>query len=121
LIENRLEFSIKKRKLDRAHTIRWPHEVYEPVVIAGSDGSRILSGYELQSRHSRIHRKACPGRCRMVSCYSKNVHTNASAPSELECLDVLPFPHNQEQIIDNRRILCDFCFFGGPDKTVPLV
>lgn len=110
-------------RLDRSHPfVRWTHEVYVPIVIVESDGSRILSGYEVKTRHSKIHRTGCPGRCKMVTRFSKWVSTDASTPQALEYLDRLPFYlTTQEEIIANRRYLCDYCFFGGPDKSRLLV
>ena len=33
--------------------------------------------------------------------------------------DDLPFP--LEDLIANRAQVCDYCFFGGPTRTVPLI
>jgi hypothetical protein len=34
-------------------------------------------------------------------------------------MDALPFP--LAKLAENRSKVCDYCFFGGPTKTVPLV
>jgi hypothetical protein len=34
-------------------------------------------------------------------------------------MDALPFP--LARLAENRSKVCDYCFFGGPTKTVPLV
>jgi hypothetical protein len=34
-------------------------------------------------------------------------------------LDELPFPI--EEINAHRDELCEYCFFGGPDKFIPLI
>ena len=41
-----------------------------------------------------------------------------AAPA-LEYLDALPFPRSE--LVLRRAELCDYCFFGGPTSTVPLV
>jgi hypothetical protein len=39
--------------------------------------------------------------------------------SQPEYLDELPFP--RDEIMLKREQLCDYCFFGGPTGTVPLI
>jgi len=89
-----------------------------------TDGSHTYLGYDSITRHSDLHRTDCPGRCIMVSCFSSNV-LPAPVPGRhlpvLEYLDALPFPRTREQIIAHRHQLCDYCFFGGPDKTEPQI
>jgi hypothetical protein len=106
--------------LDRSHPfVRWRHVVNTPVVRVERDGSHTELGFSLADRCSSIHRTDVPGRCRMASRYSSKVsRTNDRTPS-LEYLDALPFPH--DQIVARRGALCDYCFFGGPDKSAPLV
>lgn len=60
---------------------------------------------------SAIHRTAIPGRCRMLM--------RAARKAKFLYLDELPFPI--EEINARRDELCDYCFFGGPDKTDPLI
>jgi hypothetical protein len=109
-------------RLDRSHPfVRWDHTCYAPVVVIEADGSHTQHGFDLKHRHSRIHRTAVPGRCRMVSRYShtvSRVETNPLLP-HLEYLDELPFP--VEELASKRRVVCDYCFFGGPTKTDPLI
>ena len=40
-------------------------------------------------------------------------------PSAIEYMDALPFP--LAKLAENRSKVCDYCFFGGPTKTVPLI
>jgi hypothetical protein len=35
----------------------------------------------------------------------------------LEYMDALPFP--LEELVARRAAVCDYCFFGGPDKNSP--
>jgi hypothetical protein len=109
-------------RLDRTHPfVRWDHTCYAPIVMVEADGSHTEHGFDLKHRHSKIHRTAVPGRCRMVSRYSYTVspvETNPLFP-QLEYLDELPFP--VEELVSKRRFVCDYCFFGGPTKTDPLI
>jgi hypothetical protein len=111
-------------RLDRTHPyVRWTHSVYTPRVRVEADGSHTQDGYDLKERHSAIHRTAVPGRCRMAARFSAKVAPTPEAAQPyapvLEYLDALPFPVGQ--LVANRSQVCDYCFFGGPDKTVPLV
>jgi hypothetical protein len=40
-------------------------------------------------------------------------------PSAIQYLDALPFP--VENLVASRKQVCDYCFFGGPTRTVPLI
>ena len=40
-------------------------------------------------------------------------------PSVIEYLDDLPFP--RENLVQRRSQVCDYCFFGGPSKSAPLI
>lgn len=62
-------------------------------------------------KESAIHRTAVPGRCSMV--------LRAAYKAKFLYLDELPFP--VAELNDHRDELCEYCFFGGPDKTVPLI
>ncbi len=71
-------------------------------------------------KESVLHRTATPGRCLMVE--------RAPQRTKFQYVDVLPFPvadlHLHRGGTDAARrseIVCDYCFFGGPDKTVPLI
>ncbi len=109
--------------LDRTHPyVRWQHQVFPPNVRIEADGSHTDLGFHSVYRISAIHRTAVPGRCRMVSRYSINAPLSGTDPkplSHIDYFDDLPFPI--EDIVARRAILCDYCFFGGPDKNVPLI
>jgi hypothetical protein len=108
--------------LDRSHPyVRWRHQVYTPVVRVEPDGSHTQLGYELKNRASDIHRTAFPGRCRMASRYSAKVSRtdDGSLRPHLEYMDSLPFP--RDELVSHRAVVCDYCFFGGPDKTAPII
>ena len=117
-------------RLDRSKPyVRWTHYVLEPVVRVEQDGSQTSLGYELQYRKSDIHRTAYPGRCLMASRYSagmpfigpkhKALVLGRLKPTGLTYMDDLPFP--RADLMKHRHELCDYCFFGGPDKTRPIV
>ena len=119
LYQETVSFRICDR-LDRSHPfVRWAHEVVTPVVQVEADGSRTQMGYNKKIRVSNIHRTDVPGRCRMVSQYSYSVSPTDESSPHLEYLDALPFP--EDEIVEHRRVLCDYCFFGGPDKTTPIL
>lgn len=89
-------------RLDRSHPFVW------------WTGWAVGSGKE-----SVLHRTAIPGRCRMVE--------RAPLRTKYLYLDELPFP--VEEIAQHRDIatvekrhhkVCDYCFYGGPDKQVLL-
>lgn len=114
--------------LDRTRPfVRWRHVAFVPQVRLHLDGAgrqiRVTEGYQDVARRSKIHRTAVPGRCRFAHRYSLHVLTapdprRPDAPA-LEYLDELPFP--RADLVLRRREVCDYCFFGGPDKTVPLI
>jgi hypothetical protein len=116
--------------LDRTHPfVRWRHVAFVPRVRLHLDGAgrqiRVTEGYQDVTRQSKIHRTAVPGRCRFAHRYSTHVLAapdprQPSAPS-LEYLDELPFPRSELVTRRRRREVCVYCFFGGPDKVVPLI
>lgn len=107
--------------VDRSHPfVRWQHQTVVPIVRVESGGSHTLVTEAAVGRRSAIHRTAIPGRCRMLRYYSLDRVLPRDAPEfELEYLDALPFP--VEDIAQHRNGLCDYCFFGGPTKTDPLI
>lgn len=110
-------------RLDREKPyVRWSHYVWEPVIRVEQDGSHTLLGHELQYRVSDIHRTTYPGRCLMASRYSIEMPnippTERLQPTGLTYMDELPFP--KQDLIKNRHLVCDYCFFGGPDKDTPI-
>jgi hypothetical protein len=107
--------------VDRSHPfVRWSHQAVVPIVKVEPDGSHTQLTQVAVGRNSAIHRTAIPGRCRMLRNYSlQRVLPKDGPPFQLEYLDQLPFPI--EEIIPNRAVLCDYCFFGGPTKDVPLI
>lgn len=44
---------------------------------------------------------------------------DAAAAARFQYLDELPFP--VAELNDHRAEICEYCFFGGPDKWEPLV
>jgi hypothetical protein len=108
-------------RLDRTLPyVRWIHQVMVPMVTVQPDGSRTQLGDKVVTRRSKLHRTAFPGRCRMVSKYSLTwLSAPASVPGPvLEYLDDLPFP--VADLATHRGEVCDYCFYGGPTKNVPL-
>ena len=108
--------------LDRSRPyVRWQHDAMVPVVRVEPDGTRTTLGLEVTHRRSDIHRTAIPGRCRSMRFHSRNrlIPPDSVDPYPLEYLDQLPFP--EQDLVQQRAQVCDYCFFGGPDKDVPLI
>jgi hypothetical protein len=109
--------------LGRTHRyVHWVHEVYTPQVRVDSNGSRTILGYDIKTRSSRIHRTDLPGRCKFASHFSiQKIRESGPFVTDpfIEYLDELPFP--TDVLVQNRKKVCDYCFFGGPTKDVPLI
>jgi hypothetical protein len=103
--------------LDRHHKyVEWgPH-----VVHFKNEGT---GGHWWQhTRLSRIHRTAVSARCRMLQKIATE-HAAAFTDPEYHLFttvtykDVLPF--SWANLNNHRKPLCEYCFFGGPEKTTP--
>jgi hypothetical protein len=108
--------------VDRSHPfVRWQHDASVPRVVVESDGTQTLHGYQITHRLSKIHRTAIPGRCRMLRSGSRwrLIPPGSTMPYPDEYFDALPF--DLSELVEHRRQVCDYCFFGGPDKDVPLI
>jgi len=123
-------------RLNRSHPyVRWTHSVGVPIFKREADGSgtvlmsQVIAYYRFgypvmkmipklkwKTRHSKIHRTAVPGRCRMASHYAAD---SPKTSLHLEYLDQLPF--NPLNLANHRAEVCDYCFYGGPTGTVPRV
>ena len=101
--------------------VRWQHDASVPRVVVESDGTQTLHGYQITHRTSKIHRTAIPGRCRMLREHSRwrLIPPDSTMPYPFEYFDALPF--DISELLQRRRQVCDYCFFGGPDKDVPLI
>jgi hypothetical protein len=117
-------------RLDRSHPyVRWNHWVFTPSVKVEANKTHTISGYKVAHRNSVIHRTDYPGRCKMVSKYSLDYPLPPRSPyghsvpdpldpePKIEYMDKLPF--TKADIIKYRSKVCDYCFFGGPDKDTP--
>lgn len=113
LISQTVNLRIEDR-LDRTRPfVRWRHNVYTPKIQKHPSGQHELVGYNYIERRSRIHRTDVPGRCRFADQFS---HKHVETP---EYLDALPFPPSE--LVARRAQVCDYCFFGGPDKSTPKI
>jgi hypothetical protein len=80
--------------------VQWgPHEVWFQ-----------HNGWQRRNRTSRIHRTAVSARCRSLPLLRPEVVYRYT--------DALPFPWTD--LNQHRLPLCEYCFFGGPDKEEPL-
>ena len=100
-------------RLDRSHPyVRWSHKVKAPRRMTrtrhGQPHTFYVGSFN-QERISKIHRTDLAGRCRMADRFSTDKSTR------LEYLDDLPVP--RDEILAHRELFCDYCFFGGPDKS----
>jgi hypothetical protein len=66
------------------------------------------------NRTSKIHRTATGARCMMLRQRAED--TPRKRP-KFRYFDTLPAEWTP--LANHRHFLCDFCFFGGPDKTTP--
>ncbi len=95
---NRTLKMIIEDRLDRSHPyVRWHRDI-----VALSLGKIVIH------RRSALHRTAYPGRCNFADRYSYKL----DVPPQY--LDELPFP--VAEIQGHRKEICDYCFYGGPDK-----
>jgi len=128
-------------RVDKSHPyFYWSHWVYTNNVRVEQNGTKTIIGFVLKRRISRIHRTDLPHRCRMASKYSISYplgfYNIKKTPKEealsnqikdttfIKYLDQLPFPQSElslrTQLAYNRDKVCDYCFFGGPDKNEPV-
>jgi len=106
--------------LDRSHSfVEWgPRWVYFQAPNS-TPQAPVWWGHD---RRSRIHRTAVAARCKMlqrkaiINEHAAGVRGQLKAPFVYR--DSLPFPW--EEVAQHRKVLCEYCFFGGPDKFVPL-
>jgi hypothetical protein len=102
--------------VDRSHPyVHWTHDARTQEARVERDGSVTVLGNHVKHRRSKIHRTDLPLRCHNVRWGVIPIDKNKL---KVEYLDELPFP--PEDIAQSRELLCDYCFFGGPDKNVAL-
>lgn len=112
--------------LDRHH----PYVQWGTLVYWQAEG-KPPGTYWTRQRHSRIHRTAVPGRCEVMRTQPWAFRTRKSKADpkillptahsrSFVYLDGLPFPLS-ELNAHRHGVLCDYCFFGGPTRTKPLV
>jgi hypothetical protein len=66
------------------------------------------------NRTSRIHRTALGGRCRMMRQRASEIGRKRP---KFRYMDTLRY--KWEELHKHRHYLCEYCFFGGPDKIKP--
>jgi hypothetical protein len=94
--------------------VRWSYDVKNNTTQFDDQGNAwVYTGEKLFKRHSRLHRsgKDLPA-CNNAAKRSRYFY-------ELEFLDQLPFPVGEIDL--HRGELCDYCFYGGPGHTRPLL
>jgi hypothetical protein len=91
----------------RKFLIWGPHQVF--FMNAGTNGE-VWS----HNRTSKIHRTATGARCMMLR---QRAEATPRMRPKFRYFDTLPFEF--DQLVHHRHFLCDYCFFGGPDKTTP--
>jgi hypothetical protein len=89
--------------------VRWRYDVKNPQVQFNEDTETWWYAPDMVTRRwSAIHRTDRP--CKMANRSSRYTYST-------EFLDTLPF--SLDQIISRRDQLCDYCFFGGPGRSLP--
>ncbi len=97
-------------KLDRSHKyVEWGPYV---VSFASPDQDTWF-----RKRKSRIHRTAVGARCKMLRDRDKFKTPRWHADRNIAYRDELPF--DWKDLAKHRGPLCEYCFFGGPDRTDP--
>ena len=88
--------------------VQWAHNV------------KYWDGYRAQTvrRASRIHKVPGKGGCRFSNQYLLPQNKAAWKHYEVRFLSELPF--DERFLRWNRDMVCQYCFFGGPDKQAPL-
>ena len=102
--------------LDRSHSfVQWgPHTVHFPP----PNVPLVDVVWWSHIRRSRIHRTAMAARCKMLKRKAAMVTGDPFDPGvPLQYFDHLGF--SWDSLNQHRKILCEYCFFGGPDKTTP--
>ena len=87
--------------------VSWEHDVNAPVVVVGKNGQAKELGNHVVHRKSAIHRTDFPGRCRSAALIGHD--------PKITYHEKLPFP--LKEIANQRHQICDYCFYGGPDKN----
>lgn len=87
--------------------VSWEHNVDAPVVIVYENGQSKQVGRHIVHRKSDIHRTDFPGRCLSAARIGHD--------PKITYHEQLPFP--LKDIAKQRHLLCDYCFYGGPDKN----
>ena len=95
--------------LDRTRNfVEWgPHRVF--FANAGTNNETWS-----HDRTSKIHRTATGARCMMLR---QRAEASPRMRPKFRYFDTLPAEWNP--LSEHRHFLCDFCFFGGPDKSTP--
>jgi hypothetical protein len=109
------EFTVKIE--DRLHRhkpyVRWNRLVfYKNYSAKINDPSRQPLGWAQEYREYAIHKTDPDERCRFADRY-----THELSKDELIYMDFLPFP--EAEIKSHLKEICEYCFFGGPDKVNP--
>jgi hypothetical protein len=103
-----------RRLIDRRHPyVRWVRKSVVPWVQKEADRSLTPLGLRTIDRRSALHRTDVPNSCLFIEPQGGH-----SGSVDYTYLDALPF--RESELVDNRQAVCDYCFFGGPDKTEPL-
>lgn len=97
-------------RLNRGYRfVQWTHPVHT-FWVEKSNGIPVASWWQQIVRTSQLHRTDVPGRCRFAWAYSEKAVLSYS--------DHLGFPWSD--LPKHRDKVCEYCFFGGPDKIVPV-
>ena len=105
---------LDRRLIDSSHPyVRWVRKSVVPWVRREADESLTPLGLRTIERTSALHRTDVPNSCLFIEPQGRH-----SGSIEYTYLDALPFP--ESDLADNRPAVCDYCFFGGPDKSEPL-
>jgi hypothetical protein len=100
-------YSVDPRPDEVKPYVQWAHHV------------TYWNGYRKRDviRRSKIHKVPGKGGCRFSNQFLLPGMTSPKFVSNRRLTDL---PFEMRDIADNRDLVCDYCFFGGPDKTIPV-
>jgi hypothetical protein len=107
LAKDSMNVHIQNRLATKHRFVRWEHTAYCPVYVDGSSENKVVKEYYSSHRRSRVHFTSPTKRCRFADSFPEDV--------DPWLFDQLPF--TQVDADGHRDQLCDYCFYGGPDKT----
>jgi hypothetical protein len=111
LYKSEIKITVDDRLKRHKPYVQWTRGVYfRGYTHKVGHPKREPMGWMREMRHFAIHKTDPDERCMFADMYTMKLNKN-----KLIYLDELPFPKNQ--IKNHLDKVCEYCFFGGPDKV----